>query len=166
MSVPLRSEESIVDYPTAPKNLRPTVSSSQRYRRLSSVTNLPVAQGYPAWLRVLIVGQRLSLVMVVSTLTVALVTYGLTVNVNRRLMLTTAKLGMLQTQQKQLTAANAVFKNHLAQVAMATLQGNTLNPRDVIFLETHEGAVSPASESSSPPTQLPVSTSRPYPKGY
>ncbi|MEO1094187.1 MAG: hypothetical protein AAFX01_04740 [Cyanobacteria bacterium J06638_28] len=166
MSVPLRSEDYLFDHSTAPGNYQPTEVSSPRRKRLSTVVNLPIDQGYPFWLRALVVGQRLSLAVVASTLAATLITYGFTVNVNRQLMLATAKLGVLQTQQKQLTAANAVFKNHLAQVAMTTLQGNTLNPRDVIFLETEEASSPPVSEP--PTTSTPSSVAAPlgYPKGY
>lgn len=166
MSVPLRSEDYLFDNPTTSGNYRPTVASSPRRQRLSAVVSLPVDQGYPLWLRALVVGQRLSLAVVASTLTATLVTYGLTVNVNRQLMLATAKLGVLQTQQKQLTAANAVFKNHLAQVAMTTLQGNTLNPRDVIFLETEKAFSSPVSEPAPASAPSPASAPLRYPKGY
>ncbi|MEM1310989.1 MAG: hypothetical protein AAGF98_16100 [Cyanobacteria bacterium P01_H01_bin.153] len=118
----------------------------------------------PLWLKLLVAGQRASLVVAGLTVTGALSAYALTVDANRRLTSTTAMLGHLQDHQQQLIKANAVFKNHLAQTAIAAMNDGTLHPKDVIFLET----VEPVEPRVAPPAADPAArvSQRIFPKGY
>ncbi|MGD1860095.1 MAG: hypothetical protein ACFB0E_09010 [Leptolyngbyaceae cyanobacterium] len=119
----------------------------------------------PLWLRLLAIGQRTSLIVSGLAVAGALSAYALTVNANRRLTTTTATLGHLQDHQQQLIKANAVFKNHLAQTAIAAMNDGTLHPKDVIFLEPTELRVeSPAAQPIADPESLP--SHRIFPKGY
>lgn len=149
--------------------------TSVRQRRLRVVpeptTATPVAfpaggqHHRPLWLQLLIAGQRASLVLAGITVTSALSAYALTVDTNRRLTATTATLGQLQDHQQQLITANAVFKNHLAQTAIAAMNAGTLHPKDVIFLEAAAplaDAPTPAPQSAPPPP----TERRFFPKGY
>lgn len=119
----------------------------------------------PLWLQLLIVGQRLSLAMATVTVTGALSAYALTVDSNRRLTAATATLGRLQDHQQQLTTANAVFKNHLAQTALTAVDNGTLQPKDVIFLEEAEVPMPPASTEPTSVQAAPLDQ-RFFPKGY
>lgn len=119
----------------------------------------------PLWLKLLIAGQRLSLGLAVLTVTGALSAYALTVDSNRRLTAATATLGQLQDHQQQLTTANAVFKNHLAQTAITAVENGTLHPKDVIFLEAVDPVATP---KKTPPSKSKVfpPDQRFFPKGY
>jgi len=153
---------------------RPSAPTSPR-RRLTVVPESSVAapaafppQGQrdrPLWLKLLIAGQRLSLVMAGLTVTGALSAYALTVDTNRRLTAATATLGQLQDHQQQLITANAVFKNHLAQTAIAAMNDGTLHPKDVIFLEVAEPQPEPPTPSAPAPEASPTER-RFFPKGY
>lgn len=119
----------------------------------------------PTWLKLLVVGQRVSLVVAGLAVTGTLSAYALTVDTNRRLTMTTATLGQLQDHQQQLTTANAVFKNHLAQTAITAMQAGTLHPKDVIFLEV----AAPQPEASAPQPQVTDTIPKErrfFPKGY
>lgn len=120
----------------------------------------------PIWLKLLMAGQRLSLGLAVVSVTGALSAYALTVDSNRRLTTATATLGRLQDHQQQLTTANAVFKNHLAQTALAAMQDGTLHPKDVLFLEAAEPAPAAVSEQPVKPPVRPTADQRFFPKGY
>ena len=110
-------------------------------------------------------GQWVSFGAAVITVLGALAAYALTVNTNRQLTVATGTLERLQEQQQQLTAANAAFKNHLAETALMTLRNNTLHPRNVIFLESVEGStVTPEMESA--PLETGPSEKRVFPQGY
>jgi hypothetical protein len=103
--------------------------------------------------------------MAAITVTGALSAYALTVDSNRRLTAATATLGRLQDHQQQLTTANAVFKNHLAQTAISAVESGTLHPRDVIFWEAAE--TPPKSAQTTPPkAKAAPPDPRFFPKGY
>lgn len=160
-SVSLPSSQSAAQPATRRRSLKviePPVAASV-------IVPLQNVRDRPLWLKLLVAGQRLSLVVAGLTVTGALSAYALTVDANRRLTTATATLGRLQDHQQQLITANAVFKNHLAQTAIAALNDGTLHPKDVIFLE----GVEPPLESSLPETQASPSPStdrRFFPKGY
>ncbi len=120
-------------------------------------------ESYPAWLKVLIVSQRFSLGVTLVAIAGTLAVYGLTVNANRRLAAATTRLEALEDQQNQLTTANTVFKNHLAQTALSQLGEENLNPKHVLFLEA-----APVIAPPSPPadTAAPAAPKRIFPQGY
>lgn len=127
--------------------------------------DLPIRRCYPLWLRLMMLGQWLSCGVAGITVAGALLAYALTVHTDRRLNLTADTLAGLQDQQQQLVSANAVFQKHLAQTAVTALEGNTLHPKEVIFLETAE----PSKEASSreaAPRQSVFSDEFVFPKGY
>lgn len=132
----------------------------------SAPVSLPsaAARPQPLWLTALVVGQRVSLGLAAVVVTGTLSAYALTVDTNRRLTAATVTLGRLQEQQQQLTTANAVFKNHLAQAAEA-IENDALHPKNVIFLEA-------ADLEALPPLPAPASAATPttdkrfFPKGY
>lgn len=169
MSAALKSE-AVISYPRASasasvKKNRLTVLTSNRQKRATAPLRLLTRRRYPLWLKLMILGQWASLGMAVITILGALGAYSLTVNTNRKLTVATTTLEHLQEQQQQLTAANAMFKNHLAETALTTLQGNTLHPKDVIFLEVGE-AQATASESTPIPTESASPEKRVFPQGY
>ncbi|NER82613.1 MAG: hypothetical protein F6K42_24250 [Leptolyngbya sp. SIO1D8] len=170
MSTALKSEEgisssqtSLSSYPR--KKRRLTVLSSQTGTVASRPLHLPKRRPYPIWLRLLMVSQWVSCGVAVMAVMAALGAYALTVNTNRRLTVATANLERLQEQQQQLTAASAVFKNHLAQTALTTLQSHALHPKDVIFLEVAETPeTSPNTEMESKDSVS--SQNQVFPQGY
>ena len=119
----------------------------------------------PIWLKALIAGQRLSLMLAIITVTGALSAYALTVDSNRRLTNATATLGKLQDDQQHLTTANAVFKNHLAEVAIAAMENGTLHPKDVLFLEAAKTLPTPVHDQPLEVETMPMDD-RFFPKGY
>ena len=125
----------------------------------------PSQRDRPVWLRLLMLGQRVSLVIAAMTVTGALSAYALTVDNNRRLTTATATLSGLQDYQQQITTANAVLKNHLIQAANAAVQDGTLHPRDVIFLETTQSSAEPSTTDAE---KGPAGKTEPrfFPKGY
>lgn len=147
----------------------------RRERRLTVVPTVPASplafppvqeRDRPLWLKALVIGQRISLGVAGVTVAVALSAYAVTVDANRRLTVATASLGQLQDHQQQLITANAVFKNHLAETAIAAMNDGTLHPKDVIFLE----AIEPTEPSlNAPPAQMTNASMldrRLFPKGY
>ncbi|MBE7382665.1 MAG: hypothetical protein F6J95_014780 [Leptolyngbya sp. SIO1E4] len=170
MSAVLKSE-AVTSHPQASipararKSRRLTVLPSKNQTVSTLPIRLPTRRPYPLWLKLLGVCQRASCGMAVVAIAGTLVTYALTVNTNRKLTLATANLEHLQTQQQQLTAANAVFKNHLSQTAMTTLQSNGLHPKDVIFLETAKTPAAVPEEKAAPPAPS-QPKERVFPKGY
>ncbi|RZM77395.1 hypothetical protein [Leptolyngbya iicbica] len=171
MSAALKSE---------PLELRPrsapAATAQPRERRLTVVPTTPASPlafppadraHRPLWLKLLSAGQRVSVVVAGMTIAAALSAYAVTVDTNRRLAVATTSLGQLQDQQQQLVTANAVFKNHLAQTALAAMDNGTLHPKDVIFLEITEP--SPAAVASPPATPAKAAIApdrRFFPKGY
>ncbi|MEM6432769.1 MAG: hypothetical protein AAF773_02770 [Cyanobacteria bacterium P01_D01_bin.115] len=157
--------------------LQPPASSmrSQSRRRLTALPSpqpaapavFPSAQqrDRPNWLKLLVAGQRVSVVATTLGLAGALAAYALTVNTHRRLTAATVHLEHLQDQQQQLTTANAVFKNHLAQAARTEMRNGNLHPRDVIFLEAAPLPASPSAPASEPADALGAGQ-RFFPKGY
>ena len=162
MSAALKSEALAARSRPAPRQRRLRVVSTPPATPVVLPTATP--RDRPLWLKLLIAGQRASLALAGITVTGALAAYALTVDTNRRLTTTTATLGQLQDHQQQLITANAVFKNHLAQTAIAAMNEGTLHPKDVIFLE----AAAPAESSTPQPqsTPAPPKERRFFPKGY
>ncbi|MEM1279580.1 MAG: hypothetical protein AAGG53_06030 [Cyanobacteria bacterium P01_H01_bin.152] len=151
------------------------LSTGKRERRLTVVPTAPASpvtfpslqpRDRPLWVNALVLGQRLSLVVAGISVATALAAYAATVDTNRRLTVATATLGQLQDQQQQLTTANAVFKNHLAQTAITAMNDGTLHPKDVIFLEATESPESAFKMPVTQPTEAIVPNRRFFPKGY
>jgi hypothetical protein len=171
MSAALKSE---------PLELQPrpahTASERRRERRLTVVPTTPASplifppvgpSHRPLWLKLLSVGQRVSLVVAGVTVAAALSAYAVTVDTNRRLSIATTALGRLQDHQQQLITANAVFKNHLAQTALAAMNDGTLHPKDVIFLEITEPLPDEAQAEPIAATKTAIAPDRRFfPKGY
>ncbi|WP_204139792.1 hypothetical protein [Halomicronema sp. CCY15110] len=165
---------------TEPLELRPRAAhptaARPRERRLTVVPTTPASPlvfppadraHRPLWLKLLSVGQRTSLVMAGMTVAAALSAYAVTVDTNRRLSVATTALGQLQDQQQQLVTANAVFKNHLAQTALAAMDDGTLHPKDVIFLKTTEPLPAAAPAAPIAPATAAIAPDRRFfPKGY
>jgi hypothetical protein len=160
--------------PLENSQLRPSHLEPTQRRRLTVVStpSSPVAfpptgdRERPAWLRILVAGQRVSLIVAGVTVTAAVAAYAMTVDANRRLTLATATLGRLQDHQQQLITANAVFKNHLAQTAITAMNDGTLHPKDVIFLEAAEPAAEPTLTVPETPSEATRRDRRFFPKGY
>jgi hypothetical protein len=115
------------------------------------------------------VGQRVSLGIALVISAGAIILYGLSANTNRRLLIATVSLESLEEQQQQLTSANAVFKNHLAETALSQMEVGEISPQRVIYLKP--APVSPPSVSGSdaaPPQRSPFSPEarRFFPQGY
>ena len=169
MSAALKSEE-VISYPRASVRDRDrkrkfTVLSSNSHKKATVPLRLLTRRRYPLWLKLMMLGQWASLGAAVITISGALAAYALTVNTNRKLSVATTTLEHLQEQQQQLTAANAMFKNHLAETALTTLQGNTIHPKNVIFLEAVEAQVI-ASETDPVADESAPSKKRVFPQGY
>ena len=108
------------------------VPSKNRRRRLES---LPNSQAYPKWLRTLIMMQRGSDIMMFSLVTAMLTIYGLTVYTQQLWAKEYRKLDHLQRQERQMTTANELIKNQLAQQAENPETGLVLpKPTDTLFL--------------------------------
>ncbi|HEY9692972.1 MAG TPA: hypothetical protein V6D15_12240 [Oculatellaceae cyanobacterium] len=108
------------------------IPSKNRSRRLE---NLPYSQAYPKWLRTLIMMQRSSDIMMFSLVTAMLTIYGLTVYTQQLWTKEYRKLDHLQRQERQMTAANEVLKNQLAQQAENPATGLIPpDPAKTIFL--------------------------------
>lgn len=147
----------------------------RRERRLTVVPAVPASplafppvqeRDRPLWLKALVMGQRVSLGVAGLTVAAALSAYAVTVDANRRLTVATASFGQLQDHQQQLITANAVFKNHLAETAIAAMNDGTLHPRDVIFLEATEPSDAPSTAPVAQPADIPTLDRRWFPKGY
>lgn len=168
MSAVLKPKD--VSLPTHAPFIRQRQSRHRRTELRSVSTSTPATFPLqplkrPLWLKLLIASQRISFAVAVLTVVGTLFTYALTVNTNRRLAKATTSLEHLQEQQQQLTTANAVFKNHLAQVALSASENGALHPRDVIFLETIQPAISPEEAQPTPPHHE-AKDKRFFPKGY
>ncbi len=94
--------------------------------------------------------QVVSAVMAGALVSLALVSYGTSVYVDRQLTQSTRRLHHLQRQSEQLTTAQEVLKNHLAQQVEAGVNGlQRPHPDHVIFLQ-------PSPQRGQPP--LPAAT--------
>lgn len=90
-----------------------------------------------------------------SLVTLTLISYGTSVYLNRQLSQANQHLNRLQRSEQQLTTANEVLKNHLAQQAgLASLGFQPPQPGSVIFLkpapQTDPGAADHPEETSLP----------------
>jgi hypothetical protein len=90
-----------------------------------------------------------------SLVTLTLISYGTSVYLNRQLSQANQYLNRLQRSEQQLTTANEVLKNHLAQQAgLASLGFQPPQPGSVIFLkpahQTVPGAADHPTETSLP----------------
>jgi hypothetical protein len=93
-----------------------------------------------------LVSSALSLSLVALTL----ISYGTSVYINRQLNQANQHLSRLQRSEQQLTTANEVLKNHLAQQAgLATLGFQPPQPGSVIFLKPAHRSVPAAADHSS-----------------
>lgn len=87
-------------------------------------------------LRLLSQLQLVSSALAVSLVTLTLLSYGTSVYVSRQLSQTSQQLNRLQRSEQQLTTANEVLKNHLAQQVQGSAVGfQPPQPGSVIFLK-------------------------------
>lgn len=86
-----------------------------------------------------------------SLVTLTLISYGTSVYINRQLSQANQQLNRLQRSEQQLTTANEVLKNHLAQQAgLASLGFQPPQPGGVIFLKpAHQTAPRAADHPST-----------------
>lgn len=123
--------------------------------RVSPPVVLPTAPGLdspsPAVRRLAKV-HLVSSVLAVSLVALTLVSYGTSVYINRQLNQASQKLNRLQRNEQQLTTANEVLKNHLAQQVEGSEMGfQPPQPDSVIFLK-------PAPQAAvAMPTPVPTS---------
>lgn len=112
--------------------------------RVSPPVALPTAPGLdslsPAVRRLAQV-HLVSSVLAGSLVALTLVSYGTSVYVNRQLTQASQQLNRLQRNQQQLTTANEVLKNHLAQQVEGSEMGfQPPQPGSVIFLKPAQQA--------------------------
>lgn len=174
MVAALKSEV-VTPHPAASNSIRTEKNRlkvlSDHYQSTATLpVNLSTKRRYPLWLKAVILGQRVSAGLAVLSVAGALLAYGLTVNTNRKLTLATSTLENLQAQQQQLVAANAVFKNHIAETALTTLDANTLHPRNVLFVEADATTATSSEAKSAAPEGLTSETNSTenqfFPQGY
>ncbi|MEL6381347.1 MAG: hypothetical protein AAFQ89_02520 [Cyanobacteria bacterium J06626_18] len=165
MTAAFKSEEMIPRSRVRASRRQLTVLPNKRQKRGKVPVHLAPKHRFPLWLKLMFWGQWISFGVAVVAIAGALAAYALTVNTNRQLTLATSTLERLQDQQQQLTAANAAFKNHLAETALTTLKANTLHPRNVIFLEAVEEQAS-TPETEAVPMETRPSENRAFPQGY
>ncbi|WP_008310244.1 hypothetical protein [Leptolyngbya sp. PCC 6406] len=116
---------------------------------LTTIEALPRPRS-PLWLKALMGGQALSVVMAAGLVGATFVAYGMTVRADRQLGATTRYLQQLQRQEQQLTTGKAVLKHHLAQ--QVTSGSLTAQTGGVIFLEPDAVPEEPAT-SRTPPSR-------------
>ncbi len=116
----------------------------------------------PLWLKALMGGQVLSVVMAAGLVGATFVAYGMTVRADRQLGATTRYLQQLQRQEQQLTTGKAVLKHHLAQ--QVTSGSLTAQTGGVIFLEPDAVPEEPATSRTPPSPATPPIPLRPL--GY
>lgn len=115
--------------------LQPQVVAMPSKNRSKRLENLPYSQAYPNWLRTLIMMQRSSDIMMFSLVAAMATIYGLTVYTQQLWTKEYRKLDRLQRQERQMTAANEVLKNQLAQQAENPETGLVPpDPANTIFL--------------------------------
>jgi hypothetical protein len=99
-----------------------------------------------------------SSVLAMSVVALTLVSYGTSVYVSLQLSQTTQKLSRLQRSEQQLTTANEVLKNYLAQQVQAGETGlQPPQPGNVIFLKPAQRAAAIVEDRSSGGIALPNS---------
>ena len=142
-----------------PSQIRSVSSSAVSHQ---TVQSFPTSQSTPLWLRVLTAAQRTSTVVTFSLVASTLAIYGWTVYSQQLWGTEYQRLESLQRQERQLTAANEVLKNQMAQEAEDPASGLTMpDPTSAIFLQP-----APPTQSAMPqavPTPKPV---RAAPLGY
>lgn len=104
---------------------------------LSTVSALPKPQPRPLWLRLLLRCQQGTTVMAGTLMVSALALYSSTVSLNSQVGQGTQRLATLQRDRQQLTTANEVLKNHMAEQAEAPGAGlHTPHPDGMLFLNS------------------------------
>lgn len=112
--------------------LQPTASQAAVRRTVQ----LPTQPGVPLWLRALTVAQRTSTVVTFSLIASTLAVYGWTVYSQQLWGTEYHRLEALQRQERQLTAANEVLKDQMAQEAEDPASGLLIpDPTHAIFLQ-------------------------------
>ncbi len=125
----------------SPQNLLPNTTAlpEESRPRVSPPVVLPTAplrESSDVALRVLSRLHLVSSVLAVSVVGLALVSYGTSVYIGRQLNQATQKLSHLQRSEQQLTTANEVLKNYLAQQVQVGQTGlQPPQPSSVIFLK-------------------------------
>ncbi len=124
---------------TARATLRPTSAALpvESQPRVAPLVPLPTAPGLEApAVRGLSQLHLVSSALAVSLVSLTLLSYGVSVYVSRQLSQASQQLSRLQRSEQQLTTANEVLKNHLAQqVAGDTTGFQPPQPSSVIFLK-------------------------------
>lgn len=106
-----------------------------RHPARNVVQALPRPQAPPRWLMMLLTLQRTSSALTLLLIVALLAVYGWTVYTQQRWGRAYSHLEALQKQERQLTAANEVLKNQMAQQAEAPDVGLMLpDPGNTIFL--------------------------------
>jgi hypothetical protein len=128
-----------------PSRLRAATSSAQPTRPAAPPVVLPTSTtvGKPNQaLQVLTQLQTVSSVLAGALVALTLVSYGTSVYISRQLSQANQQLSRLQRHEQQLTTANEVLKNHLAEQAIKSEVGfQPPQPNSVIFLRpTHRAA--------------------------
>ena len=124
---------------TTRATLRPTSAALpvESRPRVSPPVALPTATGLesPA-VRVLAQLHLVSSALAVALVALTLLSYGASVYVSRQLSQASQQLNRLQRSEQQLTTANEVLKNHLAQQVEVEAMGfQPPQPGSVIFLK-------------------------------
>ncbi|MBE9180389.1 hypothetical protein IQ268_17650 [Oculatella sp. LEGE 06141] len=128
-----------------------------------TVKSLPNAQADPAWLKLLMVAHRGSSLVTVSLIAAVLAVYSWTVYSQQIWSRQFQQLEALQRKERQLTTANEVFKNEMAQQAGQSDTGLLLpSPGNTIFLEP----ATPRPPLASPSEQLVPDAAPTGPLGY
>lgn len=100
------------------------------------VRKLPQAKPLPGWLKLLIAAQRSSSVLTLCLVGSVLAVYGWTVYSQQLWSTNYQRLETLQRNERQLTAANEVLKNQIAQQAESPNSGLVIpRPDQTIFLQ-------------------------------
>ncbi len=109
--------------------------------------------------------QVVSSVLASALVGLALLSYGVSVYVDRQLNQANRELSQLQRSEQQLTTANEVLKRHVAQQAESpTIDLEPPSPQHVIFLRPAHQRSQPSSPSSGQLPKLPTGHFRPI--GY
>jgi len=126
------------------------------------MVQLPAHPASPLWVRVLTVAQRTSTVVTFSLVASALTVYGWTVYSQQMWGKEYQRLEALQRQERQLTTANEVLKDQMAQEAEDPASGLSIpDPTHAIFLQPAP-LVQPAPVQAAPAPK-PIQTA---PLGY
>jgi len=142
----------------SPGEGRGTPQRPRRPRRHLRVLPPPAPTAPPSQLlRLLTVAQRGSMVVATALVGLALLSYGVSVSLDRQLKATSTRLNQVQKNQQQLTSVNEVLKHYLARQAEASSPDlMPPSPHSVIFLPPADvpPTAAPAPVAAPPPRSL------------